>query len=61
MTWALLAAALAVAIVIVVALPFLREPAPASDALNELTPVERRLLEGHHYAYCRRLGQLGRQ
>jgi predicted acylesterase/phospholipase RssA len=44
-TWALLAAALAVAIVIVVALPFLREPAPASDALNELTPVERRLLE----------------
>ena len=45
MTWVLLAAALAVAVVVVVALPFLREPAPASDALHELDPAERRLLE----------------
>jgi len=44
-TWVLLAAALAVAVVVVVALPFLREPAPASDALHELDPAERRLLE----------------
>jgi predicted acylesterase/phospholipase RssA len=43
--WALLAAALAVAVVVVVALPFLREPAPASDALHELDRAERRLLE----------------
>ena len=41
----LLAAALAVAVVVAVALPFLREPAPASDALHELDPAERRLLE----------------
>ena len=34
--WLLLAAALAVAGVVVVALPFLREPAPESDALDEL-------------------------
>ena len=45
MIWALLAAALAVAAVVVVALPFLREPAPASDVLHELDPGERRLLE----------------
>ena len=44
-SWILLAAVLAVAIVVVVALPFLREPAPASDALHELDPAERRLLE----------------
>jgi hypothetical protein len=43
-TWVLLAAALAVAVVVVVALPFLREPAPASDALHELDPAERRRL-----------------
>jgi hypothetical protein len=43
-TWVLLAAALAVAVVVAVALPFLREPAPASDALHELDPAERRLL-----------------
>jgi len=43
--WILLAAALAVAIVVVVALPFLREPAPVSDTLHELDPAERRLLE----------------
>ena len=45
MIWALAAAALAVVLVVVVALPFLREPAPASDALHELSPAERRVLE----------------
>jgi len=40
-----LAATLAVAVVVVVALPFLRDPAPASDALHELDDVERELLE----------------
>jgi len=35
-TWVLLAAALAVAVVVAVALPFLREPAPASDARPQL-------------------------
>jgi predicted acylesterase/phospholipase RssA len=44
-TWVILATVLAVAIVVVVALPFLREPAPTSDALHELDPAERRLLE----------------
>ena len=44
MIWVVLAAVLAVAVVIVVALPFLREPAPASDELHELDPAERRLL-----------------
>ena len=34
--WLLLGAALVVAGVVVVALPFLREPAPESDALHEL-------------------------
>ncbi|HET8742859.1 MAG TPA: hypothetical protein VFM41_09575 [Gaiella sp.] len=43
--WIVLAALLAVAVVVAVALPFLREPAPASDALHELDPDERRLLE----------------
>lgn len=43
--WIVPAAVLAVVIVVVVALPFLREPAPASDALHELDPAERRLLE----------------
>jgi hypothetical protein len=42
--WLLLGAALAVAVVVVVALPFLRDPAPASDALAELDPVERERL-----------------
>jgi len=37
----LLAAALAVACVVVVSLPFLREPDPESDALDELDPDER--------------------
>ena len=41
----MLATALAVAVVVAVALPFLREPAPVSDALHELDPRERRLLE----------------
>lgn len=41
----LLAAALAVACVIAVALPFLREPEPESDALVELDDEERRRLE----------------
>jgi hypothetical protein len=43
--WLLLGAALAVAVVVVVALPFLREPAPSSDALDELDPSARELLE----------------
>lgn len=43
--WLVLGAALAVAVVVVVALPFLREPAPASDALDELDPWERELLD----------------
>jgi hypothetical protein len=43
--WLLLAAALAVAVVVVVALPFLRDPAPASDALHELDAREREVLE----------------
>jgi uncharacterized membrane protein YdfJ with MMPL/SSD domain len=43
--WVVLAAVLAVAVVIVVALPFLREPAPASDELHELDPAERDLLD----------------
>jgi hypothetical protein len=43
--WILLAAALVVVAVLAVALPFLREPAPASDVLHELDPAERRLLE----------------
>ena len=41
----LLAATLAVACVIVVALPFLREPEPESDALEDLDDEERRRLE----------------
>lgn len=41
----LLAAALAVGCVIVVALPFLREPDPESDSLDELDEGERRRLE----------------
>lgn len=43
--WYLLAAALAVSTVVVVALPFLREPTPASDSLHELDAFERDLLE----------------
>lgn len=39
-----LAAALAVACVVVVALPFLREPEPESDALDDLDDEERRRL-----------------
>lgn len=46
MTLALvLAAALAAVCVVVVALPFLREPSPASDELGELGPAEREELE----------------
>jgi hypothetical protein len=41
----LLAATLAVACVVLVALPFLREPDPESDALDELDEEERRHLE----------------
>ena len=41
----LLAALLAVACVVVVALPFLREPAPADDRLGEPDAFERRRLE----------------
>jgi hypothetical protein len=41
----LLAALLAVACVLVVALPFLREPEPESDSLDELDEPERRRLE----------------
>ncbi len=39
-----LAAALAIACVVLVALPFLREPEPASDELDELTPELRHRL-----------------
>jgi hypothetical protein len=46
--WLLLGAALAVVVVVVVALPFLREPAPYSDALDELDPAGRELLEADH-------------
>lgn len=46
MTLALvLAALLAVACVVIVALPFLREPEPESDTLDELDEAERRRLE----------------
>ena len=46
MTLALvLAAALAVACVLAVALPFIREPEPVSDDLDELDETERRRLE----------------
>ena len=41
----MLAAALVVACVVIVALPFLREPEPESDVLDELDPEERRQLE----------------
>ncbi len=41
----MLGAALAVAVVVVVALPFLREPTPDSDALHELDAAERERLE----------------
>lgn len=41
----LLAALLAVACVLLVALPFLREPAPAEDVLDEPDPLDRRRLE----------------
>jgi hypothetical protein len=45
-TWALaLAAVLAVVAVVFVARPFLRDPAPASDRLDELSPEARRRLE----------------
>ena len=43
--WVVLAAALAVVVVVAVALPFLRDPAPSSDALDELSDSERALLE----------------
>jgi hypothetical protein len=46
LTWALLlAAALAVVCVVAVALPFIREPEPESDELDELDEDERRRLE----------------
>jgi hypothetical protein len=38
-------AILAIACVVLVAIPFLRDPAPASDALNELGPDQLRLVE----------------
>lgn len=41
----LLAATLVVACVVVVALPFIREPEPESDALDDLEDHERRRLE----------------
>ena len=43
--WYVAAAALAVATVVAVALPFLRDPAPISDSLHELDASERALLE----------------
>ena len=39
-----LGAALAIVCVVLVALPFLREPEPASDELDEITPELRRRL-----------------
>jgi|SRR5579884_2574766 len=46
MAWALaVAAILAVVAVVFVARPFLREPAPSSDRLDELAPEARRRLE----------------
>lgn len=46
MAWALwFAAALAVVAVFFVARPFLRDPAPASDRLDELDPAAKRHLE----------------
>ena len=46
MQWALaLAAVFAVVAVFFVARPFLRDPAPASDRLDELDPASRRHLE----------------
>lgn len=44
-SWYLAATVLAVATVVVVALPFLRDPAPTSDSLHELDASERALLE----------------
>jgi flagellar biosynthesis/type III secretory pathway M-ring protein FliF/YscJ len=45
MEWALaLAAILAVVVVVFVARPFLREPSPASDRLDELAPEARKRL-----------------
>ena len=41
----LLGALLAAAAVVLVALPYLREPQPASDAIDELGELERRQLE----------------
>lgn len=43
--WIVLGAALAVAVVLLVALPFLREPAPSSDRLAELDAADRRRLD----------------
>lgn len=43
--WLALGAALAVALVVVVALPFLRDPSPASDVLHELDAGERDRLD----------------
>jgi hypothetical protein len=40
----ILGAALAIACVVLVALPFLREPEPVSDELDELTPERRQRL-----------------
>lgn len=44
-SWYLAATVLAVATVVVVALPFVRDPAPTSDSLHELDASERALLE----------------
>lgn len=41
----ILAALLAIACVVVVAIPFLKEPEPESDSLDELDEYERRRLE----------------
>lgn len=39
---------------------FIEAPGAPDDALETLAArLETRLCEGHHYAYCRRLGQLG--
>ena len=43
--WVVLGTALAAAVVVVVALPFLREPAPSSDSLDALGDTDRRRLD----------------
>jgi hypothetical protein len=45
MTWLVLGALIAIAAVLLVALPFLRDPAPADDRLDAPTPEEEARLQ----------------